>query len=866
MKRILSYSILFIILSIIGHSYIIFRFYHDGILSTGPNDGMEQMVPIQMYLFNQWSQGNIFYSTNFGLGGDFFTDLSYYFSTNILFIINVLVILFLKLFISLDTHQIMFWMNNALIISVIKGAIAMYCTYLYGKHITKHKVLSIFIAFIFVVSPLYFRFSAYWPFFSDVFIWLPLFLYAIERVLQQRKQGLLIVTITLILVNNFYFAYYFFIIGTVYSFIRIIFRHPNDISTRTQTFRVLLISALLALGNSLFIFFHGVQSFMNNRRVSFSGHVPLFEKLNINTNIFFDNYLIVILFITIQGILTFRLYRHFYYRLFAIITVILIIFTFIPFIDQVFNGFSAPQKRWHFILAFSSSILVGLFIKYFRTVSIKSYILTSLISQFVIYVSAYCYHKYLPWLILVPIVSMIGLLILLLKERKVRIQLTYIYMISIIALSMMVSFVFIKNQIYFEDHQNRANTFYANSSLYSSELQRALVKEMKDNKKEDERIDWRVNEQDNTPMYQNFKGLSLYSSIFHHNILDYYYDSLKINLAEESLSRYQSTNGRQNIDSLFSIKYLMLKNYQNNVPSYFKRIKTSGQYNIYENQLNLPSVKVTNRLYNSKNLKTPLDREHAMLKGAVVDSKGENFESHTPNLLNDAHITTKNITKVSRNTIKVNREMGSINIHLPKKLRKQYKDFYLTAYIKRGNPDSNYTVNVNQYLNNRLYNDSVYRIGVDTQLYRTQPDKNGDINIQLSPKGAFNFKLLNLTGENYKTLKDIHHKANFDMNYKDIKNGIKVQLGNHPKGLATINIPYRDGMRAYINGHKVDVKKVNYMMTGVPVNKNHKTIIIKYEPPFLKIMIFISFISIIFSMIYVRKSNSPKRKMRIRRD
>lgn len=45
------------------------------------------------------------------------------------------------------------------------------------------------------------------------------------------------------------------------------------------------------------------------------------------------------------------------------------------------------------------------------------------------------------------------------------------------------------------------------------------------------------------------------------------------------------------------------------------------------------------------------------------------------------------------------------------------------------------------------------------------------------------------------------------MNYKDIKNGIKVQLGNHPKGLATINIPYRDGMRAYINGHKVDVKK-----------------------------------------------------------
>ncbi|MEJ7467037.1 hypothetical protein, partial [Staphylococcus warneri] len=81
--------------------------------------------------------------------------------------------------------------------------------------------------------------------------------------------------------------------------------------------------------------------------------------------------------------------------------------------------------------------------------------------------------------------------------RKIRIQLTYIYIISIVALSMMVSFVFIKNQIYFQDHQDRANTFYANSSLYSSDLQRALVKEMKSSKKDDQRIDWRVNEQDN---------------------------------------------------------------------------------------------------------------------------------------------------------------------------------------------------------------------------------------------------------------------------------------------------------------------------------------------------------------------------------
>lgn len=189
--------------------------------------------------------------------------------------------------------------------------------------------------------------------------------------------------------------------------------------------------------------------------------------------------------------------------------------------DQVFNGFSAPQKRWHFILAFNSAILIGLFLKYYRTLNLKTYIIPNLIAEIVIFSSAIVYHKFVAWLILVPIVSLIGLIILLIKDTSNRIKLNYIYGISIILLSIVVSIVFINNQIYFKDHRDRANTFYVNSSLYSSDLQRALVREMVNDKQEDERIDWRVNEQDNTPMYQHFKGLSLYSSIFHHNILDF---------------------------------------------------------------------------------------------------------------------------------------------------------------------------------------------------------------------------------------------------------------------------------------------------------------------------------------------------------
>ena len=40
MKRKFLYTCLFLLLAVIGHSYVIYRFIHDGVLFTGPNDGM----------------------------------------------------------------------------------------------------------------------------------------------------------------------------------------------------------------------------------------------------------------------------------------------------------------------------------------------------------------------------------------------------------------------------------------------------------------------------------------------------------------------------------------------------------------------------------------------------------------------------------------------------------------------------------------------------------------------------------------------------------------------------------------------------------------------------------------------------------
>ncbi|WP_418128536.1 YfhO family protein [Staphylococcus sp. HKU1] len=853
MNRNKLYIFLFLFLAIIGHGYIIYRFFHDGVLFTGPNDGMEQMVPIQKYLYNQWSHGNWFYSTDFGLGGDFFTDLSYYFTTNILFIINVIIIAFLKIFIPLDTSSMMFWMTNALIVSVIKSAIAMYATYLYVNYITHNKKISLFTAFIFVVSPLYFRFTVYWPFFSDIFILLPLLLWSIERYLKNGKIGWFIVISALSLVNNFYFAYYQLLTGLIYLIVRLVFKHKDDILPRLKALKTITIAAILALICSLFTFSHGIQSFLNNRRVPFRGHVDMFEKFNQNTDIFYDNYLIVILFVTVQALLAFKLYKHYYFRLFAVLTIISIIASFVPFVDQLFNGLSAPQKRWHYLLAFNSAMLIGLYVKHFRSVSIVNYVVTSILGLAIIFISAWRFDNYVAWLWFAPVVTLVGLLVLLVNHKNERKKLSYFYAIAIMILTVFVSIVFTRNQIFFQDHVERASKFYTNASKYSTPLQRQLVSEMKHDKNEDERIDWRVNEQDNTPMYQNFKGLSLYSSIFDHNILDFYYDAMKINLKNESLSRYQTTNGRQNIASLFSVRYLMLKEYQHNVPEHFKQIKSSGQYRVFENTLNLPAVSVTNNVYNAQSIHSAIDREHAMMDGVIMENQGKKYDDQSPNLFRESKTTYEDMKKISHDKYQLSKAEDRFKIHISKDVRKRYEDYYVTMKINRGQPDSNYTVNVNGYLNSRLFNNSTYRTGVDTQLYRTKPDKNGNIYIELSPKGTFDVKFLRLDGENYKKLKQAKQKRTQGHHYHDIKNGVKVNLKEHNKGTAVVNIPYREGMVAYVDGRKVSPKKVNYMMTGVPVSSKDKEIIIKYRPKLWYTMLIVSIIGIVVSVIWVRR-------------
>src|SRR5699024_641868 len=137
-------------------------------------------------------------------------------------------------------------------------------------------------------------------------------------------------------------------------------------------------------------------------------------------------------------------------------------------------------------------------------------------------------------------------------------------------------------------------------------------------------------------------------------------------------------------------------------------------------------------------------------------------------------ISYQNIKVKNNQQIYLTKNQGQIKIHVPNHIRKRYSDFYLNLKVRRGQPDSNYTININNYANHRLYNNSTYKTGVEYPLFWTQADNVVNISIAVTHRGSDYFDIQSLHGENYSSRRKSFNKIQVHY-YNDIKNGVKVK-------------------------------------------------------------------------------------------
>lgn len=823
-----------LIFSIIMYFPDILRFF-EGTLYIGKGDGLKQMIPFQYYLYEHYKNGAMFYDVSFGLGGNYFKSLSYYYSTSP---ITVVSFIGLYLFEWIASHDvtILNMMFYQIFIAIFKCSLVFVSTYLLAKIYGMKRINATLTAVIFSWSTIFYYFTFTWSFYSDVMIYLPLSLLGVEWICRKRSIVPLTLAIALTLGSNFYLAYYEAIIVGFYFLYRIIFPiyKPDRLNVLIKTTIATLLG--LMIGNIGFLV--GVQSFLQNDREPTPFKLELF-KFTTENDLFYNGFQLIIIFVGFISLCALPLYKHYYYRLFAIFTWISLLFSFSPYIDSMFNGFSMPQHRWIYTIALSMSVLIGLFMQHVKKLSIKQLLLASMPIVFIITGLAIYYNLYQWWTIFIPLI--IASLALYIKYESKWIHIVTVLLIMSCQWCLISEY----RTLSFKEYIPTKETLI-DKSFYTHTMQRE-INQTKERQRDDlRRIELSEPVHPNTPMYYGYNGTKLYSSIFNKDIYKFYEQDLQIMMPKNGNSYYSGLSNRSNLYSLFNVDdYISPKQ---DAPHMFEKVKIfsapDNVYYKYRNKLPLDSARVMTSVYDPSLLKTPLDREHAMLTGVIKETNHSSpFEN--AKLIDDYQISYRN-TELKNGQINVLKDGGGITIHLKNKDITAYKELYLSVTSDIVTPkNKDFTIAANETIRHMVAKNYKYRRVTKPVIYTVKATN--EINFKYE-KGTYTFDLHHIQGEDYKTLENAYKKPS-KLTFKKFNRKFEVGLKGD-EGTLVIPMPYEKGLVALVDGVYRPVEQVNYFMTGVNVREQDEKVIIMYEQPNFRLQLLVMTLGILLLIGY----------------
>lgn len=827
-------------------------FRHD-LIYSGEGDGFRQMMPFQMYLYNHITSLSSFYDISFGLGGDYITDLAYYYSTSPLTYLNFFFVWIVEHVLQMNPHTIEFWPGNQLFFAIFKACLTYIAAYYLMRYYHLKRYTATIASILYAASNVMFYFNFTWSFYGDVMIYFPITLLGVEKLFRERKAGVLILGLTLTLMSNFYFSYYETIIISAYCIYRIIFVYKADIMSRAAKIYTSIITVVISAFIGSWGFFTGISSFLHNDRQQNPIDYPFLVNLfDTQKQTFLSGFHIVLSLLVIIALLQFKLYKHYYYRLFAIMSWIFLIGSFTNGFDSFFNGMSIPQRRWVYILAMSAAIIVALMIQHLAELSLRSLLLASLPA---IAIFLYSHHfmqgKWHWWMSTVLIFIVLVAIVLLFKGRQ------YLWikaaLVALIAFQQLWLAWDYNNNILFQYQTDRKQV--TKYDYFSHPLNKIIKEIQKKNNNDLMRIDYMSIFGLNSPLIYGYNGISLYSSIFDGKILKYYDKTMQINMPVDKNSTYRLFNNRANLMALWNVTDRFKMGSDMNMPYGFKlqdKVKDGkdGDFLHSSNQLHYPSAHITTKTYNMSDLKSPLDKEQAMLQGVVWDGKqkGNSKFKANPNLLKDASSKLNHAERIDKNHIKVTKNHGGMTLQLPQSVSGQYKDMYVEMDIEKEAPFGEHYVKVNEYQQKRNPSDYKYRRFVSPVTMRVKASP--DLKVQL-PKGKYRLSVKGIYGENYHTLEKAAKEVT-PVKVKKVNSGLEITKPKAAQGNLVLPTAYRNGLYAEIDGKKYNVKQGNGIMSVIPVKKGQTHILLKYEQPFIKPLLLMTIIGILAGILWCR--------------
>lgn len=829
----------------IVYAPVVGRFILHGAIHSGEGDGFKQMMPFQLFLYERMSSFSSFYDIGLGLGGDYFTDLSYYYTTSPIMYINFLCIKFFQLFTSIDPSHIDFWPANQIIVAYFKCVLTFLITYGMFKMFNIRNPYRFLGAMLYSTSTILYYFNFTWSFFGDIMLYLPLSIWGMERFFKTRKIGLFIVAIALTLFSNFYFSYYEALALGAYFIYRMIFPHPDDIMTRWKKLWLLIPAVLISFCIASFGFLTGVRSFLNNDRQLNDFDISPLIDFTQKYHIFSNGFYFTITFIALVALFSFRLYRYYYYRMFSILTWILLIGALTPYFDSLFNGFSYPQRRWGYLLVLSTSILISIWLKHITELTWRDYLI-SLFPLIPLAIATVILSEGRMWWMIASSLILVILAYFVYHQKPITQRLTYI----IVGLFIIQQFVLLLNYHSNNIIAHQAGTDRLHSAKYHSQELQQTINAITNRQSPLERIDYMSNYAVNSNMIYGFNGVALYSSIFDGEILEYYDKQMQINMEYDSNSTYRLLGNRANLYALWGVTDRIKKG---NDPSIAYGMRKENQihhgnttWTHSHNTIDYPAPHLTSKVYNASDLKSPLDREHAMLQGVVLDGvKGNTPFQANPNLVKSAKITPRDAVKQG-DQLTVNKQLGGLDISMPSSIQKQYKDYYLEMDVELVHPDQGHYLKVDDFHQRRTRLDYKYKRFVSPITVRVPANEPMQLKLK---KGTYRVKLKGIYGESYETLKKAQHDVT-PVHITKTARHMDVKMRPTKDSYLVLPIPYRDGLKAEVNGEARSVKQGNGLQTVIPVHKGDHHLTLSYELPYWRLYTGMTIFGLISAFIY----------------
>ncbi|MFG6117673.1 YfhO family protein [Thalassobacillus sp. B23F22_16] len=846
-----------LVLAVLAHGFFL-QAWTEGRYMVGHNDGLQQMVTFKKLLYHQYTSGNFFYNYGFGLGGGTYSQLSFYFSTSIVFLLSTGVTFLLEWLGVVSAVDIVYWAESAVFISILRLAAILVLTTLVFRYMKIPWLPAFLGSAVYGLSVIYFRHATYWEFFADAMLWLPFLVLGVEKIIREGRAGWFIFAVAVTMIDNFYFAYINLIFIGVYFLFRLFHRLDQQEVSVVEQVRLFVTAGLIGAGISAVSFVPAVYSFLNNYRPDYRFPVGI---VDFSDNILFTSRIIVLPAIFLLLLCLIPLYKRPHFRLFASLSVLFVLLHFSPLAASAFNGFSAPQYRWEYLLSFTVGGVVAVGLQYLGEVSKTSIMIASLL-VISLYLSVLVIDQHLSFFSLPGLTVLIFMVVIVLMTACV----VWIGKRSCFYMLYGASLVFLlvfSNAIQYVISEmtgvRSVSQEFLHSEKYNGKEQRELLAEIYERDSNPfYRIDWRVGYWNNTPIVQNFNGMSVYSSILNKELLFFYLYDLQVDMGRESVSRYSTLGSRANLYSLLQGKYMMRKKEDTaKVPYGFEKVAATENYVMYENTNLLPFVRTTDTVFSKEALREAnvLEKEHAMLEGVVVeDGSFSEKPTEAPNLIDNTSMKTTG-AEYEHGYLKVKDKEGGIDM-IVEDFDGEAGDYYLRFHLESLAERQGFAVKVNGYRTTRKHNQSIYKTYIDDLVIRVP--KSEKISIRV-PEGEYLLKEFALYEEDYTVLDKAKRHADDGAQVKWEGNNLVIQYDN-PGGekWMVLPIPYERGWQVKVNGEEQKMEKVNYAFLGFPIEPGNNKIQLMYLPPFFKASMAVTFVSTLLALLLVRRKANNK--------